>query len=100
MPSTAEQQVVTKEKFAIRRRRQAVAIVITAAVFLAASLLPLMARDQRRGMAGGAVGLLVLAVVVFVPLFTFRNWRCPACASFLGGQFSPRSCRKCGVELR
>ena len=98
MSPTPEQQIGIKEKFAARLRGQAVAIAVAVAAFLAASLLRLTGRGQSTGMAAGAVGMLVLAVVVFVPWFTFRNWRCPACAHFLGGRVL-RSCRKCGAEL-
>jgi len=43
----------------------------------------------------------VLAVfVVGALVFSFKNWRCPACNGYLGKAFNPRYCSKCGVELR
>jgi hypothetical protein len=43
--------------------------------------------------------LLLLAVLVAFGV-SFWNWRCPACDGYLGHALFPKTCRRCGVELR
>jgi hypothetical protein len=45
-------------------------------------------------MALGTAGLVLAAAA-----FSWFNWRCPACAKYLGFSLSPNSCRNCGVAL-
>jgi len=40
--------------------------------------------------------VLVAAAVIF----SFANWRCPACNGYLGRGINPKFCSKCGTELR
>ncbi len=40
-----------------------------------------------------------LASLALVTIFTFRNWRCPACNGYLGKAISPKFCPKCGSQL-
>jgi hypothetical protein len=39
------------------------------------------------------------SVIFFCFVLTFLNWRCPECRAYLGREFRPRSCRKCGVPF-
>lgn len=32
--------------------------------------------------------------------FSFWNWRCPSCHTYLGRGLNPSQCRSCGVQLR
>ena len=51
------------------------------------------------GFSVQTLGVVFFALVVGVLIFSFRNWRCPACNRYLGRTMSPRFCPKCGVEL-
>ena len=42
---------------------------------------------------------IFLAALALVTIFTFRNWRCPACNGYLGKAVSPKFCPKCGAQL-
>ncbi len=47
------------------------------------------------------IELAVLGVFMFAWLmFSFWNWRCPACKAYLGESFHPATCLKCGALLR
>jgi hypothetical protein len=94
---TEDQEKQFKLQFAARQRRQRVAA--TSAVV--AVLLGVIAG------AGSGVSLIrlivILAAAVFVLgvlVFSFVNWRCPACGRYLGQIPIRRQCPKCGVALR
>mgnify|MGYP001402959415 CR=1 FL=1 len=44
--------------------------------------------------------VLIFAVLGAILVFSFRNWRCPACEGHLGKGMGARFCSKCGVQLR
>ena len=52
------------------------------------------------GVPKAVVAPVLLALVLGALVFSFRNWRCPACDSYLGKGMSPRFCPKCGVALQ
>jgi len=45
------------------------------------------------------IGAGVLAVAATL-VFSFVNWRCPKCASYLGRSIWQRHCPKCGVQFK
>ena len=101
MEYTEEQKATFKQQFAERRKRQIilaiplVALVVGFAVFA----------DERSpaalpGIPASMVAPVFFAVVVGALIFSFRNWRCPACDKYLGKGVSPRFCPKCGVALQ
>lgn len=99
MEYTEPQKANFRTMFARRRRHQLVVsvpvmIVIVAAIF-----------GDEPG-AGSVYGLPVaiwapaLAIVVGAALiFSFLNWRCPACNRYLGRGLNPKFCPRCGVQL-
>ena len=100
MEYTEQQKAEFKEQFATRRTRQIVCVVVILAV-----ILPLMMAEERAdqgllGMSVAVLGPLVLGVVVAGVIFSFRNWRCPACNRYLGKGANPVFCPRCGVELQ
>jgi hypothetical protein len=100
MSYTAEQESEFKRLFAARRKRQA----MVAIPFIAALLVIVMGRGGERmdllGVSAVIWGPVLAVFVVGALVFSFKNWRCPACNGYLGKAFNPRYCSKCGVELR
>jgi hypothetical protein len=101
MEYTEGQKASFKQAFAARRKRQLILAVPLVAIFIGFAVLA----DQRNGgavlgmpAAVVAPGFLVLVGAAIV--FSFRNWRCPACDKYLGKGISPRFCPKCGVALQ
>ena len=45
-------------------------------------------------------GFVLLIAIALMGLFSFYNWRCPACNRYLGGRMLPKYCSICGVKLR
>ena len=101
MPYTAQQQEEIKQSFADRRRRQ----YIVAAPFVILLIARLFVR--RGDLSAEPFGVpvvywvaLVIAYVVGALVFSFRNWRCPACDKYLGKGIGPKFCPNCGVALQ
>ncbi len=100
MQHTQEQLAQFKATFALRRRRQLIAIVPTVLFAL------LMAsRDGRHGSHLGSIPpsfalVTALAGVAAIVWFSFRNWRCPSCDGYLGRAINPSFCSRCGIALR
>lgn len=96
---TEEQKREFKDRFKQRRSRQLIlAVPVIALIFLR----PWLRENPESALAGmdpGWVGGLVVVFVVGALVFSFKNWRCPACNGYLGKTVSPRFCQKCGVEL-
>jgi hypothetical protein len=100
MQYTQEQLAQFQATFALRRRRQLIAIVPTVlfALLLGAS-------DGRHGshLAGIPQSFALftaLAGVAGIVWFSFRNWRCPSCDRYLGRAINPSFCSRCGIPLR
>src|SRR5262245_36070128 len=101
MEYTEEQKATFKRQFAERRKRQILLAVPLVAVVLAFSFLT----DEKNrvvlpGVSPNVVGPVVVLAVVGALIFSFRNWRCPACDKYLGKGISPSFCPKCGVALQ
>ncbi len=47
----------------------------------------------------GTMVLGTLGLVLTTLVFSWLNWRCPACAKFLGRGLNPDRCPRCGVEF-
>ncbi len=100
MQYTQEQLEQFKSTFALRRRRQMIAIVPT--VLLAVLI---GATDESSGTTLGGIPIsyllpVALAGIAGILLFSFKNWRCPACSRYLGKTMSPSFCARCGAPLR
>ncbi len=99
-PYTEHQKQEFKDRFRARRTRQLVLTVPVIALVVGASFL-------RRGHASSIAGIpasvfvpMFFVAVVGMLVFSFFNWRCPACNAYLGRGLAPRFCAKCGVELQ
>ncbi len=69
-----------------------------AAVILAGLISMLILRDRAFQSPVGVA--LVAAAMAAILVFTFQNWRCPACQKYLGKGGFPRFCPHCGVALK
>jgi hypothetical protein len=101
MEYTEQQKETFKQQFAERRKRQILLAVPLVAIFLAFLFLT----DEKNrvalpGVPPAVVGPAIVLAVVGALVFSFRNWRCPACDKYLGKGISPRYCPKCGVALQ
>ena len=52
------------------------------------------------GLSYDMVGKIGFGIIVVVLILSFKNWRCPACDSYLGKHLNPEFCSKCGVKLQ
>jgi hypothetical protein len=99
MQYTEEQKSGFKLAYSQRRRRQLMLSAPLILIVFAAS----MARESKAnmvlGLPGEVGGPLFLGLILAALLFSFRNWRCPACDKYLGKNFNPKHCPGCGVEL-
>jgi hypothetical protein len=96
----AEQQLQEfRSEFAKRRKRQFLVLIPVLAVFVL-----FVTVDETTGATpiGPAAIVLPLAFVIILGIlvFSFTNWRCPACSKYLGKGISPKFCSKCGVPLQ
>ena len=97
MRYTAAQKARFKTRFIEKRRYQIAAFVPVvggvALLILSQRHVPDLAQEAGT-MILGTAGLLLAAAV-----FSWLNWRCPACKKFLGRGLSPSQCPRCRVEL-
>ncbi len=100
MPYTSEQETEFKSQFAARRKRQIILAVPLFAAIIAVALVSDSDRQEFLGISSAAWGVVFLVFVAGALIFSFRNWRCPACDRYLGKQMNPKFCSKCGVVLR
>ncbi len=85
------------EEFKKRRsRRRTCVIIAVVGICLSVSA----AGGGIAGMPREFVDTVAFGLVVGVVLFSFVNWRCPACDGYLGKGASPKFCRKCGTQLQ
>jgi len=98
MPQERNPQII--QEFKRRRARQLtiIPVVIAAAILLGWS--QEHAGDSLGGVPGRLLTGVGIAVIVAAVLFSFRNWRCPACDGYLGKAISPNFCLKCGAPLQ
>lgn len=89
-----------KQAFAARRRRQYIVAVPFVLILVASAFV-------RGGDSTEPFGIPAIwwapALIVFVAgvlVFSFRNWRCPACDKYLGKGMGPKFCPSCGVALQ
>ena len=99
MEYTDRQRAAFKDAYAKRLRRQLLMIVLLFAVM---APLPFIEDDATCfGLPGAVFGpISLVAIVLGWVVFNGRNWRCPACDTYLGRAFNPKHCRRCGIELR
>jgi hypothetical protein len=87
------------ERYATRRRNQLVVSISLVVVIAGVVLTEDRVGGTILGLPSHVAGPIFLAIVGAGLLYSFRNWRCPACNTYLGRAFKPKYCQNCGVEL-
>ncbi len=93
----------TKKKFAVLKKKLTLGFICTLPFFIVIVVLGGMA-DSQTGEAYGLpifiwVPISLLPILIYIVL-TLKYWRCPACSAYLGKNYSPNYCPKCGVKLQ
>lgn len=55
--------------------------------------------DELLGISKMAALSTCIGLILLVGVFTFFNWRCPACNRYLGKTINPKFCSSCGARL-
>ena len=100
MEYTEQQKLAFLTVYGERRKRQLMVSLPVIAMAFAVGLTEDRGSDAILGLPANLVGPLFLALVLAVLVFSFRNWRCPACEKYLGRSFNPKHCQNCGIQLR
>ena len=95
MEYTREQLAGFKAEFARRQKRQ---IAVAAIIF--AGAISLMILRNRSPVTSPVGFVLFVGAFAAILIFSFQNWRCPACEKYLGKGGFPRFCPRCGVALK
>ena len=100
MEYTEHQKAAFKAAFSTRRYRQLAISVPLIGLMAGFALTQDRGDGTVFGLSLNVAGPVFAAVVVGAMIFSFRNWRCPACSKYLGRGLNPRHCQSCGVQLR
>ena len=74
--------------------------LVATGVVVVAGLAAILTESSRQATEGHLWGQLFCGVVFVVAIFSFFNYRCPACQGYLGRTIRPPFCPHCGVRLR
>lgn len=100
MQYTSDQVSEFKRLFSKRRKRQILLAVPLFAAVIAVAVQRDSTSPEILGISPAIYGPLFLVLVIAALVFSFMNWRCPACNGYLGRTISPRFCAKCGAVLQ
>lgn len=99
MEYTEQQLAEFRRQFAARQGRQRYLAVPLGALLV----LLYFSSDKDAGTVFGQsltiVAPLFAAVLIGTAVFSWWNWRCPACDRYLGRSATKKTCGKCGVVL-
>jgi len=96
----SRQSASVQQQFGVRRTRQILAALPMVAFMIAIGATKDEAAHTVLGIPDSIGFPLFMIVVVGTIVFSFVNWRCPACRSYLGRRINPRFCGACGAQLR
>jgi hypothetical protein len=99
-PHTEQEMIEFKAQFAARRRRQLILTIPFVLLVLVALVVRAGVDLGRYGIKAETFGPVFLVIVIAALIFSFANWRCPACNTYLGRGMNPKFCSRCGTELR
>lgn len=97
---TDGQKAEFQRSFAARRRRQL--FLVTPLLLLVVGVAALADEHTQAvlGVPASTWAPAVFSALGGAAVYSFFNWRCPACNRYLGKQWHPRFCSKCGAPLR
>jgi hypothetical protein len=100
MEYTEQQIAHFKTEFARRKRNQLIAAAPVVLIMVVVVLFRQQVEPVLEGLPSAISGAGLLIVFGGLIAFSLRNWRCPACNSYLGRSTSMHHCPKCGVALK
>ena len=86
--------------FKRRRIRQLYLLIPVLVVVFAVLMFRNTHTQQVLGVSTDIVYLICAFLIAMIGIITLLNWRCPFCKAYIGEQFNPRYCSKCGTNLR
>jgi phage baseplate assembly protein gpV len=99
MEDQSRQGMSVQQQFRIRRNRQLMT-AIPIVLFVLAMSTEDKAAQTVLGLPIAIVGPIAAVLAVGLLVFSFMNWRCPACRRYLGRRINPKFCGSCGAQLR
>jgi hypothetical protein len=100
MEYTEQQKAEFRTLFQRRRRNQILVAGPLIAFLILVVLTYELSGTTLLGVPINVAAAIGVAAIVAVLLFSFRNWRCPACDHYLGRGFNPHFCQRCGAPLQ
>ena len=95
MVSEDKESANIKMNYRVKRMRQITATVVVLILGLVLMLgWGFKALGEQKGV------MMFIPVIIGYGIFTFKNWRCPACNKSLRRTWNPYNCPICGIELR
>jgi len=88
-----------RRDFALRRRRQLLAIPATFIFLLMLAMIPRHPDIFGEFSRNDILAAQILLLASFVG-FSALNWKCPSCKTYLGPDLNRRICKQCGTKLR
>lgn len=98
MDSRQNQSVL--EEFKRRRRLQLALTIPLIALIGGAFIFQDKLENGIPGVPSNAGFIILFGIFVFAMVFSLSNWRCPSCNVYLGKNWSPKFCPKCGIQLQ
>jgi uncharacterized membrane protein YhaH (DUF805 family) len=87
-------------EFKRRRRRQLFVYICLLVLFVAALWLHDLPGGARYTLGENIFIAVVAIILIGLTAFSLQNWRCPFCDRFLGRDFNPHFCPRCGARLK
>ena len=88
-----------RRDFALRLRRQLIAIPATFIFLLMLALISNRPDIFGEFARNDILAAQILLLALFVGFSAF-NWKCPSCKTYLGPDLGRRVCKQCGTRLR
>ncbi len=63
------------------------------------AIVAVMAGFANKAAGSSWLGYIPLGIAIIFVVFSYFNWRCPACKKYLGRGYSLKTCRSCGAKL-
>jgi hypothetical protein len=102
MPDDTLELLDEKERiiavFSKRKRRQIIAVIPFTIVLILFFIV--VDGTSLGGVPSNILFPILIALLVIGTVFSFFNWRCPACNRYLRREVNPKHCSHCGAKLQ